>query len=145
MHNGMQARVGLQRFPAATLSPSPCTHNLQEAPPSQQPAIPLTMSNSPVSNRGYFHVSGSYHFPKPDMGDQHPLHPQKGPAEDVLSAVNRRSMVCHRNSCANSTQQSSNPSWAHPSWSGLEQPQTGQEQTAANSMDNRKNNWCPPS
>ncbi|KAI4892830.1 hypothetical protein NFI96_005958 [Prochilodus magdalenae] len=40
----------------------------------------------PCVNRGHIQVSGYYHLSELEVGDQHQLHPQKGP-EDVLTAA----------------------------------------------------------
>ena len=93
--------------------------------------------------------SGNYHFPRPEDGDQHPLHPLQGlaedvplhplqgPAEDVLSAATEEvwsatgavEPVPHRSHQIRPVLIHHALVWSH---------KTGWEQTAANSKNRRK-------
>ena len=45
---------------------------------------PLTMCDSPVKHSGVFQIPGDYNCAGPEVGGEHHLHHQEGPAEDVL-------------------------------------------------------------
>ena len=104
--------------------------------------LPLTLSQQPSVNRGTPSSFCELSFPK--TWETNILHPQKDPAEDLLSASTEE--VQSATGAAEPVLYRSHhirPVHIHQVLVQSNQ-KTGQDHTAANSEDRRKTHWCSP-